>query len=73
MPKLEDIERLKKIVDSMGDEKAVREERGETVEEVTPPDQTLSSDLEDLLGLSEKEGEAAPPPIGGQRSGYRHS
>ena len=52
MPKLEDIERLKKIVDSLGNEQAVRQERGETVEEVAPPEQTLSSDLEDLLGIS---------------------
>jgi hypothetical protein len=52
MPKLGDIDKLKEIVDSLGDEKEIRRQRGERIEEVAPPEQELSaSDLDDLLGV----------------------
>ncbi|HEQ70980.1 MAG TPA: hypothetical protein ENN69_00685, partial [Spirochaetia bacterium] len=57
MPKHDDIEQLKAIIDSLGDERKIREERGEELEPIPEPEPGLSSELEDLLGLP---GEAIP-------------
>ncbi len=58
MPRLEDIEQFKEVLDSLGEEKEIRSEKGEEQDELTPPEQGLSSDLTDLLGISDEGGEA---------------
>ncbi|MBN2353851.1 MAG: hypothetical protein JXD23_14855 [Spirochaetales bacterium] len=62
MPKLSDIEKLKDIVDGLGQEREIRAKRGEQVEEIAPPEQALSSeDLDSLLGTGESEDAAGTP------------
>jgi hypothetical protein len=59
MPRLEEIEQLKEIVNSLGNEKEIRGKRGEEIEEIASPEGGLSSDLQNLLGIT-GEGEQAP-------------
>jgi len=61
MPRLDDIEQFKEVLDSLGSEKEILTEKGEELEDIQPPEQGLSSDLTDLLGISEQKGEAPPP------------
>ncbi|MBN1524625.1 MAG: hypothetical protein JW904_09085 [Spirochaetales bacterium] len=51
MPKIDDLDSLKEIINAMGDEPAIRQERGESIETITPPEQGLTQDLTDLLGI----------------------
>lgn len=70
MPKLEDLQKLKDLVDSLGEEKEIRQAKGEEFEEIEPPSEGLSGDLKDLLGIIEtttdelsKDGETAGDDI----------
>jgi tetratricopeptide (TPR) repeat protein len=60
MPRLDDIEQFKDVLDSLGSEKEILSEKGEKLEDIQPPEQGLSSDLTDLLGIQEQEGETPP-------------
>jgi len=53
MPKLEDLQKLKDLVDSLGEEKEIRQAMEEEIEEIEPPSEGLSGDLKDLLGIIE--------------------
>jgi hypothetical protein len=61
MPRLEDIEQFKEVLDSLGEEKEIRSEKGEEKEDLPPPEQGLSSDLTDLLGIPDEGKEAGEP------------
>ncbi len=50
MPNLEDLDRFKRIVNSLGNEPAILEERGESLEYIPRPEEGLSDELSDLLG-----------------------
>jgi hypothetical protein len=50
MPRREDIERFKEVLNSLGSEPAIRAGRSETIEEVAPPEEGLPSDINELLG-----------------------
>jgi len=50
MPSLQEIERLKTILNELADEPEVRAEQGETIEDVLPPGQELTEGVGDLLG-----------------------
>ncbi|RPJ09064.1 MAG: hypothetical protein EHM28_02610, partial [Spirochaetaceae bacterium] len=60
MPKIEDIDKLKEMVNSLGNEPAIRQARGEAVENLSAPEQGLSQDLSDLLGISGQTKEEGP-------------
>ena len=60
MPSLQEVEQFKAILNELGDEPEILVERGEEIEDVSPPEQGLPEGLSDLL-----EGEAAGPEIPG--------
>ncbi len=60
MPTLESIRRFEKALVSLGSEPDVLAERGEEIEEVVPPDETLPPDLHDLLAAEETLPSAEP-------------
>jgi hypothetical protein len=61
MPQLDDIEQFKEVLESLGSEKEIQDKKGEAIEDIPPPEQGLSSDLTDLLGISDQEIEMTPP------------
>ncbi|MBN1797430.1 MAG: hypothetical protein JW822_02565 [Spirochaetales bacterium] len=69
MPRLDDIEQFKEVLDSLGSEKEILSSMGEELEDIQPPEQGLSSDLTDLLGIADQEAETPqstepePPPL----------
>ena len=50
MPRREDIERFKEVLNSLGSEPEIRAEKSELIEEVAPPEEGLPSDINELLG-----------------------
>ncbi len=60
MPRREDIERFKEVLNSLGAEPAIRAGRSETIEEVAPPDEGLPSDINELLGSFSQQGQEVP-------------
>ena len=60
MPRREDIERFKEVLNSLGSEPAIRAGRSETIEEVAPPDEGLPSDINELLGSFAQSGQEVP-------------
>ena len=56
MPRIEDIEKLTKVLNSLGDEPALRAARSETIEQVAPPgEQPLEPESEPLDFLPSEE------------------
>ncbi len=49
MPSIEAVDRIKNVVNSLGNEAAILQEKGVSLEDVTPPEETIDADLEDLL------------------------
>ncbi|TFG65356.1 MAG: tetratricopeptide repeat protein [Spirochaetales bacterium] len=49
MPALEDLEQFKAVLNTLGNEPAILEERGDKIEDVPPPEQGLPDDLSALL------------------------
>lgn len=62
MPDLESLDQFKNIVNSLGNEPQILEERGEKLEDVPRPEQGLPEDLNDLLGDTEGLEEEGPEP-----------
>jgi hypothetical protein len=60
MPRREDIERFKEVLNSLGSEPSIRAGRSETIEEVAPPDEGLPSDINELLGSFAQQGGEVP-------------
>ena len=58
MPDLQDIEKYKSILNSLGGEETVLADRAEEIEDVAPPQAGLSAELSELL---EPEGAAQTP------------
>jgi hypothetical protein len=50
MPSIESIDKLKKLVQGMGDEPAIRQKMGMPMEDITPPASSLDPDISSLLG-----------------------
>jgi hypothetical protein len=50
MPSVEAIDRIKNVVNSLGNEQAILQERGTAIEDVLPPSSMPDDDLQDLLG-----------------------
>lgn len=49
MPTLEELDTLKTQINRLGDEPRLLAERGETLEDISPPESSIDSDLEQLL------------------------
>lgn len=60
MPNLQEIESFKRELNSTGNEEGILAERGETIEDVPPPESGLSDDLSQLLELGSEDGETEP-------------
>lgn len=60
MPVLEELEKFKTILNTLGDEPVILAERGKAIEDVEPPEQGLSADLSALLDTDE--GVTKQPP-----------
>jgi tetratricopeptide (TPR) repeat protein len=50
MPSIESIDKLKRLVQNMGDEPAVRQKMGMPMEDISPPESALDPDISSLLG-----------------------
>ncbi|MCX7040665.1 MAG: hypothetical protein NT005_16215 [Spirochaetes bacterium] len=50
MPRREDIERFKEVLNSLGSEPEIRAAKSELIEEVAPPEEGLPADINELLG-----------------------
>ena len=64
MPRSEDIERFTEVLNSLGDEPAIRAARSETIEQVPAPGaeaSALESGELDSLGLEGEDAEAGSP------------
>ncbi len=59
MPTLQDIERFKEILNSLGSEPEILAARSEEIEEIFPPEQGLAADLSELLEPSAEAAEVA--------------
>ena len=64
MPDLESLDQFKNVVNSLGNEPQILEERGENFEDVPRPEQGLPEDLTDLLGDTEGLEEEETPDTG---------
>jgi len=60
MPTLQDIERFKEILNSLGSEPEILAARSEEIEEIPPPEQGLAADLSELLEPSAEAAGEAP-------------
>ena len=49
MPSIEAVDRIKNIVNSLGNEEAILQEKGVAIEDVLPPEEQVDDDLQDLL------------------------
>ncbi|MGA2764834.1 MAG: hypothetical protein ABSG17_15915 [Spirochaetia bacterium] len=68
MPRKEDIEKFKEVLNSLGGEPEIMARRSQTIEEVLPPDEAPSAGLGDLPGAPGAHGELQPaqpeePPL----------
>ena len=53
MPDIKEIKKFNEYLTSFGSEQEILEERGEEIEEISPPETKLSDDLAELLGTEE--------------------
>jgi tetratricopeptide (TPR) repeat protein len=65
MPRREDIERFKSVLNSLGSEPEIRAGKAETIEEVAPSEEGLPSDIHELLGSFNEPIESLPPDADG--------
>ncbi len=49
MPSIEAIDRIKNIVNSLGNEEAILQQKGASIEDVLPPEEGMDDELQDLL------------------------
>jgi tetratricopeptide (TPR) repeat protein len=49
MPSIEAVDRIKNVVNSLGNEEAILQEKGVAIEDVLPPEQGVDDDLQNLL------------------------
>ncbi|MBN1413347.1 MAG: tetratricopeptide repeat protein [Spirochaetales bacterium] len=68
MPRIEDINELNDTLKTLGSEEEILRSREETIEDVTPPEETLPADLSDLLG-GEDFGDEFPPDVSDMETG----
>ena len=63
MPNLQDIEQFKRDLVTVGREEEILSERGEEIEDISPPDEGLSDDLSELLGTADADEEVSSAEI----------
>lgn len=61
MPRKEDIEKFKEVLNSLGGEPEIMERRSQLIEDVRPPEPPMADDMSDLLGAAASP-EAPPVP-----------
>ena len=69
MPRLENIERFKDVLNSLGNEPQILAERSEAIEEPALPEEELLSDLSDLFGEKQETSETETIEETGGESG----
>ncbi|MGO9411504.1 MAG: periplasmic flagellar collar protein FlcA [Spirochaetia bacterium] len=62
MPRKEDIEKFKEVLNSLGGESEIMERRSQTIEDVRPPDDALPEGIRDLLDVGAAPGEPHEEP-----------
>jgi hypothetical protein len=61
LPRKEDIEKFKEVLNSLGGEPEIMERKSQAIEDVRPPEEALPEGLGDLLGAGAVPGEPPPP------------
>jgi tetratricopeptide (TPR) repeat protein len=70
MPRTEEIERFAEVLNSLGDEPAIRAARAETIEQIAPPGQSTAEGDEALFTAADEVGAGAAEP-GGEQEGLQ--
>ncbi|MDC7223878.1 MAG: hypothetical protein PQJ60_09070, partial [Spirochaetales bacterium] len=55
MPSIDAVDRIKKVVNSLGNEEAILQQKGVAIEDVLPPSDEMDGDLQDLLSTGPEE------------------